>query len=99
MRDFLNTSNGSSRPGNITNGSVDLESPPTPLGGRTVSALAVICINYHVSGVLQISYASIGSWSLEYSALNSISSIHISLLGSHCISLVVGSLVTGYEAP
>jgi X breakpoint 2-interacting protein len=35
MRDFLNTSNGSSRPGNMTNGSVDLESPLTPLGGRT----------------------------------------------------------------
>lgn len=49
MRDFLNTSNGTSRPGNIANGGVDLEPPPTPLGGRTVSALTVICINYHVS--------------------------------------------------
>ena len=41
MRDFLNTSNGMSRPGSIANGSTDLEPPPTPLGGHTVSALAV----------------------------------------------------------
>jgi hypothetical protein len=49
MRDFLNTSNGMDRPGSVVNNSADLEPPPTPLGGRTVSALAVSYIMYHDS--------------------------------------------------
>jgi len=78
MRDFFNTSNGSSRPGNITNGSVDLESPSTPLGGRTVSALAVICIII----MCQVYYKFLKpvlAAGLRSTWPNSISSIHMLL--------------------
>lgn len=37
MREFLNTPSVMNRPGIAGTGSIDLEPPPTPLGGRSVS--------------------------------------------------------------
>lgn len=47
MRDSLNTSNGMPRSGSTGNGSVDLEPPPTPLQGRTVSVYTTSDVNSH----------------------------------------------------